>query len=163
MHPWHHTYHVICLLAGALLYCMLLKHICAATQLYLPCYVRISYTFILLLAMSINAKAYLYLVICVACGAICHCLPCHMPYNRCYITLHGLLHIRAMQCALTCYMPSCYCLPCYISPPCNMQVAGGRHSLRRIATTMPFTKSGKPTKKKSYIGKSMDQSRIGDQ
>ena len=103
------------------------------------------------------------LVICVAYGAICHCLPCHMPFNRCYITLHALLHIRAMQCALPCYMPSCYCLPCYISPPCNMQVAGGRHSLRRIATAMPFTKSGKPTKKKSYIGKSMDQSRIVDQ
>ena len=134
-----------------------LKHICAATQLYLPCYVRISYNFILLL--PINAKTYtlwyvlLMVLFATVCPATCLITGAILLYMACYVS---------MPCNVPC-RATCLLATCYISPPCNMQVAGGRHSLRRIATTMPFTKSGKPTKKKSYIGKSMDKSRIGDQ
>ena len=143
MHPWHHTYHVICLLAGALLYCMLLKHICAATQLYLPCYVRISYNFILLLAMPIYAKTYTLwyvfpvVLFATVCPATCLITGAILLYMPCYISVPCNVPCRA-TCLLATACPATYlhlvicrspeaATACAgLPPPCHSPKAGSR-------------------------------------
>ena len=120
-----------------------LKHICVATQLYLPCYVRISYTFILLLAMPIYAKTYtlwyvlLVVLFATVCPATCLITGAILLYMPCYVSVPCNVPCRA-TCLLATACPATYlhlvicrspeaATACAgLPPPCHSPKAGSR-------------------------------------